>query len=490
MRNLAILSALLVPTTCLAQYGGGGEGGSGGYGGASAGGGYGSGTRGGGGYYGGGYLLQRYEEDYSHLSNPSARDDFFDPIKYIPVGPGGRDHYLSFGGQARYRYDYFNNYSFGPGTNDEDGFHLHRYLAHADAHLGENLRAFVQVNAAFVEDREGGGRYGDEDDFDLQQAFVDIKTSEDSNPYALLRVGRQELAYGALRYVTPDDWRNVRRTFDGVKLAVSVPNDTVEIFVTRPVVIERTSFNEPDSGSLFAGIYNSLALPQVLEGGDTRFEQYLLLLTQTSSSDLFPGVDADTYTLGGRFSTYPGYWDFDVEGNYQFGTREGSRIEAWSVATEAGYTFGSVALTPRLSVGLDIASGSPDPAERFNQLFPPTYDYLGHLYLFGRPNLIASHVGLDFHLTDSMTLATAHYVYWRQNTDDALYAQNNGVVRADNGSDASYVGNEIDVAVYWQIDRHWSGYVGYAHFFAGDFIEETGPSKDVDFLYASFTFTF
>ena len=42
----------------------------------------------------------------------------------------------------------------------------------------------------------------------------------------------------------------------------------------------------------------------------------------------------------------------------------------------------------------------------------------------------------------------------------------------------------------WQIERHISAYLGYAHFFAGDFIAETGPSKDVDFLYASVTYTF
>ena len=41
-----------------------------------------------------------------------------------------------------------------------------------------------------------------------------------------------------------------------------------------------------------------------------------------------------------------------------------------------------------------------------------------------------------------------------------------------------------------QIDRHWNAYIGYAHFFTGDFINQTGPSKDVDFLYASVTFTF
>src|SRR6185436_1516325 len=101
-------------------------------------------------YGSGGYSMERWEEDYSYLKNPAARTDFFDPIKYVPISPNG-DSYLSFGAQARYRYDYFNNPTFGPGTNDEDGFHLQRYLVHTDAHFGDHLRAFVQVNSSFVD---------------------------------------------------------------------------------------------------------------------------------------------------------------------------------------------------------------------------------------------------------------------------------------------------------------------------------------------------
>ena len=439
----------------------------------------------------GGFSMQRWEEDYAHLRDTADESrSLFDAIKYVPLDPDG-DAYLSFGGQARYRYDYFNNYSFGPGVNDENGFHLQRYLAHVDAQLHENARAFVQLNAAYVNDREGGPRYGDVDDFDLQQAFVDLRTSEDANPYSFVRIGRQELTYGAERYVSPDDWRNVRRTFDGVRLSVSVPNDTFDVFAVRPVELEQSEFNEGDSSTTFAGVYNALALPDVLPGAETRFESYLFFLSQREDSPPpTMRVDADTYTLGSRLHAQPGPFDFDVEANYQFGNVEGSRLSAWSVAALTGYTFESTTLTPRVYVGFDAASGSSDPDGRFNQLFPPTYNYLGHLYLFGRPNLIAAHAGIDLHLTKSLTLFTSHYAFWRQNTNDALYTLGGGVVRADTGSDAAYVGNEFDIALYWQIDKYWSAYIGYAHFFSGDFIEETGPSKDVDFLYTAVTFTF
>jgi hypothetical protein len=443
-------------------------------------------------YYGGdgGYAMQRWEEDYSHLKDVADRS-FLESIKDVPLNDTG-DAYLSFGGQARYRYDYFNNYSFGPGINDEDGFHLQRYLLHADAHLHPNLRAFVQVNSGLVDDRAGGPRYGDDDDFDLQQAFVDLRASDDANPYAYLRVGRQELTYGAERYVSPDDWRNVRRAFDGVKLSVSVPNNTTELFLTRAVEINPEEFNDGDAGTTFGGVYNALALPALLPGAGTQFETYLLVLSQRegSSPPTAYGMDADTYTVGARLHADPAPFDFDVEANYQFGNVDGSRLSAWSFAAVAGYTFESVQLTPRVYAGLDAASGAADADGRFNQLFPPTYNYLGHLYLFGRPNLIAAHAGVDFRLPRGITLSTTHYVYWRQNTDDGLYNLNGGLVRGDTGTDAAYVGNEFDVVINWQINKSLGAYLGYAHFFSGDFIEETGPSKDVDFLYAAVTFTF
>jgi hypothetical protein len=33
-------------------------------------------------------------------------------------------------------------------------------------------------------------------------------------------------------------------------------------------------------------------------------------------------------------------------------------------------------------------------------------------------------------------------------------------------------------------------YAGYSHFFAGDFINDTGASKDIDFAYMALQFSF
>jgi hypothetical protein len=46
------------------------------------------------------YPLPRYEEDWTLLSDPAKRDDFWDPIKFIPLNED-RNVFLSLGGEWR-----------------------------------------------------------------------------------------------------------------------------------------------------------------------------------------------------------------------------------------------------------------------------------------------------------------------------------------------------------------------------------------------------
>ena len=440
-------------------------------------------------YYSSGYDIERWNEDYSYLRYPGSHTDFFDPIKYIPLNARG-DTYLSFGGQARYRYDYFNNSEFGAGPQDENGFHLFRFLAHADAHFGPNFRVFVQFGSSLEYDRVGGPRPGDVDDFYVQQGFADLNFPFSDTNNLLVRFGRQELIYGAQRLISPNDWGNVRRSFEGLRLSLTMPNDTLDGFLVRPVIIEKSHFNSGDDHTAFAGIYNVTAFPDLLPQASPRFDSYLLLLDRSPSQTTGYPVDSDTFTLGVRPHANLGDWDFDLEADWQFGHYASSSICAYSIATEAGYTFSKVKFTPRVSLGFDLASGSANPAHRFNQLFPPLYMYLGHLYLFGRENIIDLHSGLTLNLTPDVTLWLAEHIFWRQNSNDAVYSLTSTVVRASDGSRALYIGNEFDISAAWQVDRHLAAYMGWAHLFTGQFINDTGPHSDPDFFYVMLTYTF
>src|SRR5580693_2611704 len=135
------------------------------------------------------YSLLRENEDWSFLSDSANRDDFLDPIKYIPLGTNGS--YVSLGGEVRYALEQVGNDNWGK-QNYTNTFFLQRYMFHSDWHLGNWFRVFVQLKSGLESFREGGARPIDEKKFDFEAAFVEFGNPRGEN-WATLRLGRQEL---------------------------------------------------------------------------------------------------------------------------------------------------------------------------------------------------------------------------------------------------------------------------------------------------------
>src|SRR5215470_15054826 len=56
--------------------------------------------------------VERYEEDWSYLRDPTLSTDPFDRLKFIPLYPDD-DLYLTLNGEARFRYDNTDHKNFG-----------------------------------------------------------------------------------------------------------------------------------------------------------------------------------------------------------------------------------------------------------------------------------------------------------------------------------------------------------------------------------------
>ncbi len=432
------------------------------------------------------YTPVRWNEDYRYLRNTEARRDFWDQLKYIPLNDEG-DIYLSLGGQVRYRYEYFEDANWGAGPQDGSGYHLLRIMPHADLHIGPNLRFFVQGKSSLEDDRAGGPRPIDEDKLDLQQAFVDLRIPFEGTDSLTLRAGRQDLIYGAQRLISPLDWANTRRTFQGFKGSLSLQQHMIDAFWVRPIIVDDSSFNNDDNDTDFAGIYDTILLPNLIEKANSRWELYFLFLDRDNSSAFAtePAGDEERYTIGTRFYTNPKPWDFDLEIAYQFGDFGDGDISAWSAAAEAGYSF-DARLSPRVYLGFDIASGDRDAGdsdlETFNQLFPLGHAFFGYIDAIGRQNIIDVHPGVELTLLKEqkfvrrLSLRVDYHLFWRESDEDGVYNAAGAVQRAPGGSDERYVGSELDLLLTWQIDRHTQAYFGYSHFMPGDFIDDTGPS--------------
>ncbi len=432
----------------------------------------------------------RFQEDWSTLKNIPApqRNHPFDSIKYIPL-TADESLWLSLGGRMRFRVETWSNFAFMDANDDT--FLLTRIFLHGDLHLGKNLRVFVEGKSAHSSDRDlpGGKRTLDVDVLELQQVFIDIRIPLGADAAFTLRTGRRELLKGKQRLVSPLPWGNTLRHWDGVSGILDIPNWNVEGFWTQFVPVQKYEFNDPDSSNLFFGVYGA---GKIL-AGQVELDLYWLGIDRDAQTFNGTPGEEERHTLGGRLSGKMARFDYDLEGAYQFGTIGAGDIHAFMIASQIGYSRADWKGQPRLFLGFDYASGddaSGGDVETFNQLFPLGHAYLGFMDFIGRQNNIDFSHGVAVHPVPKMTVAVTGHQFWRADADDALYNAGGGVVRAGSLGASRDVGYEVDLTAKYKFDRHLVGLAGYSHFFSGDFIKESGPDKDMDFVYFQGVYTF
>src|ERR1041385_4198814 len=71
------------------------------------------------------FRLSRQDEDWTALRDPELRSNLVDRVKFIPLNRDGSS-WLTLGGEARERYEYFENANWGKGPQDGEGYFLHR----------------------------------------------------------------------------------------------------------------------------------------------------------------------------------------------------------------------------------------------------------------------------------------------------------------------------------------------------------------------------
>lgn len=437
------------------------------------------------------FLDLRYNEDFRYLEGEpeSIRKDLFDPVKNIRLGADWR---LTLGGEFRIRVESETNRRFGATEPAQDTFVLQRYLLHADLKYRDLFRIFVQGITAFEDQRDLPPRPTDENKWDLHQFFVDFRVLGETQPWTV-RVGRQELSYGAERLVSTLDWANVRRRFDAVKLFARYDKWDFDVFYARPDIVDRSSFDNCDENFDFYGGYITYkGLPR--HGIDA-----YVFAVHDENGRLNPNGrtgDRHVYTVGSRFWGKSAGFDYEAEVAGQWGRWAGDTVQAWAAALDGGYTLAKVPWSPRLGAGFDWATGDDDPrdgsVQTFDQLFPLGHKYFGYLDLIGRQNVVAANVNLSaWPISEKVKAAAFFHLFWLDSERDALYDAGGAVVRRDpQGRSGKEIGRELDLTITWQISPHSTLLLGYSHFWADDFLQETGPSQDADLIYLQYAFKF
>lgn len=426
------------------------------------------------------YPNLRYDEDWRFLADGQCRTDPWDAVKFVPLGA---ERFASLGGEARLRYERFENGGFGRDPDDRSGYLLQRYLLHGDLHLNRDARVFAQLESSRENGRRGGPRASDENLLDVNQAFVEWTPYRREEDRATLRFGRQEVEIGSSQFTSARNGLNDRLSFEGVRAFGEISGWRFHAMATRVVPTVRGTFDDhtrPDE--TLSGVF--LARSHAwLPGGNAVV--YASRRTDPTTRYQEGALREERITAGTRWWGRGEQWDYNYEIGLQRGDFGPGAIRAWYLSTDTGWTLPEHPGRPRLGLRFNIGSGDRRAGDgtlgTFSPLFASTA-YSGLAGLVGPSNSVALAPSVTWELDETKTLTAGAISFWRQTTGDGIYNIFSEVQRSPAGSTARHVGTQATVQFVWQVTPHATWLTVLSYFEAGQFLKESPPGENVTYL--------
>lgn len=429
------------------------------------------------------------DNNFDYLCDP-CYDDWHlgESLKRICAG-----EYVTWdvGGQLRLRQQSEHNIRGLGLTGIDDDFLLTRLRLYANVEYSDWFRFYGEIIDANSDYENFGPRPIEENRADILNLFGDFRLLSGGRGDLWGRVGRQELLYGAQRVISPLDWANTRRTFEGAKLLWKGENWNVDAFWTRPVpdtLANSKTRNKADESREFAGVYATYL------NLDT--EYFNLYYTHYLEID---GTPFKFDTFGVRWGGARCDWLWEVEAAGQLGEVGGLNSDGAFYSLGVGRKFASFCWDPTFWAYYDWASGkdagpagSPATGRGYNHQFPLAHKYMGFMDLYGRRNLEDLNFLFTLQPTEKLKLLAWWHIFHMQ-ANDVPYNVVMGPSATLSGGDSS-LGQEIDFTATYAFTPRLNMLLGYSHFFAGDFYS-TNPSPglfdgDADFYYTQLSLDF
>jgi len=446
----------------------------------------------------------------------SAQDKV--PVPPTPPPPPPEDSFFktlvkqfSIGGQVRFRAEYRDptSYSNNPaffGYKSDDAI-LTRIRLNLKFSLTDDIDVFVQP-----QDQRAWGQEAniltDERNLDLHQGFVEVRNLF-SEPLSI-KAGRFEMAYGDQRLVSPLDWSNVARAWDGAKVRYGTKDFWIEGFYTvirdpltpsppAPPVFSPapTAFNGAAEDQDFMGVYFSyVGIAQ------HEFDLYAFFREFQDNSFAADGGaatgDLIDRTLGARIKGKDFGFEYTLEGMGQGGHFSSDRIAAYAYAATLAYQF-DMDWKPRIGLEYAVASGDRKVADgkrnTFDPLFPFFHYYQGYADIFGFKNSKSASAYLKVAPSENVSLHADFFAFWLAQTGDAWYNDPGVAIRprAPGTGASRKVGTEIDLHAKVNVGKYVKFWGGWSHFFAGEFVRKTatiGETNDMNWFFLQMTVDF
>lgn len=424
------------------------------------------------------FNMFRWNENYEALKNVEEKS-IYEKIKYVELDDS---IYISLGGSIRERLNIYENDRFNLLGEPTGNLLLHRSLFHADLHISDKFRAFVEIGAHLTDGKNLVKGPFDEDKADITQAFFDFKLD-----ILQLRVGRQELGLGSARLVGVRDGPNVRRSFDGVRLDTSWDNLKFRFFALNEVGIKEEFFdNFRNSGEFLWGGYVTK------EASLTNIEFYYIGLDRDQASFINVNENETRHSIGTRIFGNRNSWDWNLEFIYQFGEFGDSKISAWTAASVTGFTFQNALWSPRIAISTNIASGDNNPTDGTLKTFNPLYpnlSYFEEAAILSPQNFFNIEPRVIINPNEKLSINFDWNFFWRLNDNDGVYTRGLFALPGTADANGTFVAHVPSVAVNYQFNKYVSLGLSYSYFFAQEVIINAG-GEDINFTKVEITWKF
>ncbi|RMH01269.1 MAG: hypothetical protein D6702_11865 [Planctomycetota bacterium] len=367
----------------------------------------------------------------------------------VPVTVNSGIDALTIDGQLRFRADQRDPVS--PVTGMESASsQWGRFRLGVGAQIDANNSAYLQlqesINNTTARDGQGMATMSS-----VHQAYGRMNNLFDM---ADLQVGRFEMSYGRQRMVSPLDWSNTGRAWDGVRVLRQGESYTVDLFATQPVAGQGAPLGTTNND--FAGLYFQYD-----------WDEFAL--------DLY-GFHR---RLGGVAQWADDTYGFLLEGDYgelawniEFATQSGDHgaLNAAGQAAALGidYDLGGGIM---IGGGFEYASGRDKKDDRFVPLYHFGHAYNGHQDIVTWSNLQDLVLRSKFPINDDWNLHGDIHLLSRAENKDAVQFGSGAAGAVTAAGTNSDIGTEVDLYLKGSMAENVDIWTGVSSFTAGDAIK-------------------
>ncbi|MBQ4821853.1 alginate export family protein [Aquimarina sp. MMG016] len=434
--------------------------------------------------------ILRAEESYIYLDSIEKNLFFLQPLKLLTINRKN-NIFLTLGGEYRARVEHYTNENY---TDRDLTYYSQRVNLHASLMLGTKFRLFGELYSGYVTGNEN--LFLESDEIDVHQGFLEWKPINSSGLKTTIRLGRQEIGYGASRIVGIREGPNMRRTFDMVRVIAQKNSSSMDLFYGKEVNISPFSFDNKSnifkgnkSNPVFWGAY--YRRPFLSGKGKLDFYYFGFYANSSRFNDVL-GKET-RHSIGVRSFGTKGRLSYNTEIIIQWGKLDNSDIFAYNIETDWKYTIIKNDWKPKLGIKTDWSSGDQHVGDgkvgTFNPIFvnPAIYS----LAAVNTPaNITSLHPNFTFYPLRDLTIYLDYAFFYRTQSNDGLYTPPRFLTREANGIRTKHVGDVFGLKVSYEVNRNISFDLRSSYFIAGEFIKASGDSENTFYIAPTMSFKF